>query len=103
MSGLFLPTLSHFLNDNGWLASEGRLRYRIVPTLGGEGGDILTAEIWEGPWAYEFSTVEDTRTFPLSSEGLEELGQWLMDRAREVNARPPRSLEENVSRRTGSP
>ena len=74
MAEFFLPVLSHFQNRNAWLSSAGRLRYRIVPTLTDEEGNgILTAEGWEGPWAYEFSQVEETAQFPLTPEGLEAL------------------------------
>lgn len=98
MSDFFLPVLSHFQNNNPWVSSIGRLRYRLVPTVEGEGG-TLTLEVWEGPWAYQFSTVETTETFPLSQEGLDALPARLEEWAEKVNSRPPRSLEENISRR----
>ena len=100
MAEFFLPVLSHFQNRNAWLSSAGRLRYRIVPTLTDEEGNgILTAEGWEGPWAYEFSTVEETKTFPLSEEGLTALPPWLVEWADKVNARPKRSMAEDDGRR----
>ena len=67
MEDFFLPVLSHFQNENFWTASAGALRYRVTPREEG-----LAAEVWEGPWRYEDSRVEETRTFPLSDEGLEE-------------------------------
>lgn len=100
MAELFLPVLSHFQNKNPWSASAGRLRYRILPTVAGEeGGGTLTVEVWEGPWAYEFSTVEETRTFPLSEEGLEALPSFLLRWAETVNARPRRTMAEDDGRR----
>ena len=100
MAELFLPVLSHFLNGNPWTASDGRLRYRVVPSLAQEEADcILTAQVWEGPWAYEFSTVEETRTFPLSEEGLTALPLWLTEWADKVNARPARTMAEDDERR----
>lgn len=96
MTNFFLPVLSHFQNGNPWSASAGRLRYRILPDR--EAGS-LTAEVWEGPWAYEYSTVEATRTFPLSPAGLEALLPWLEEWRVAVNSRPPRTLEENTQRR----
>ena len=42
----------------------GRMRYRVVPEE-----ENLTAEVWEGPWGYELSTVEEKRWFPLDGEG----------------------------------
>ena len=65
-------------------ASAGQLRYRILPSVAeNEEDSLLTAEVWEGPWAYEFSTVEETRTFPLSEEGLTALPLWLTEWADE--------------------
>lgn len=104
MADLFLPVLSHFQNENPWSASDGRLRYRILPTVAKEEADsFLTAEVWEGPWAYEFSTVEETRTFPLTQEGLDALPPWLREWAQTVNSRPPRSLSEDDDRRKEPP
>lgn len=100
MEELFLPVLSHFQNKNPWTASVSRLRYRVIPTVAEkEEESILTAEVWEGPWAYEFSTVEETKTFPLSPEGLEELPKWLSQWAETVNVRPKRTMAEDDGRR----
>ena len=74
---LFLPVLSHFENGNFWTASGGALRYKVVPDTGES--PRLTAEVWEGPWRYQDSTVEETKEFPLSEEGLEELRAVLDD------------------------
>ena len=103
MAELFLPVLSHFQNKNPWSASDGRLRYRILPTVAESGSDsFLTAEVWEGPWAYEFSTVEESKAFPLTEEGLRALPSWLTQWAETVNARPQRSMAEDDQRRTGA-
>ncbi len=100
MEQLFLPVLSHFQNGNPWTASAGRLRCRVLPSVGTEPDQsLLTAEVWEGPWAYEFSTVEETRTFPLSQEGLSDLAAWLAQWQQTVAARPHRTLAEDVARR----
>lgn len=100
MAELFLPVLSHFQNKNPWSASAGRLRYRILPTVTDEEGNgTLTAEVWEGPWAYEFSSVEESRTFPLSEEGLAALPGWIQQWAETVNARPKRTMAEDDERR----
>ena len=104
MAQLFFPVLSHFQNNNGWLSSDGRLRYRITPTLEpcAEGEDpdgILTVEVWEGPWAYEFSTVEESKDFPLTDEGLQDILKWLDGWHDAMEARPQRSLEENIARK----
>lgn len=100
MAELFLPVLSHFQNKNPWTGSSGRLRFRVLPIKAEDGsGDLLAAEVWEGPWAYEFSTVEDTKSFPLSEEGLSELSGWLEDWGKTVNARPKRTMAEDADRR----
>jgi hypothetical protein len=39
----------------------------------------ITAEIWHGLFCYEKSTVEDTRTFPMTEEGRMEMKRWLED------------------------
>ena len=100
MEELFLPVLSHFQNKNPWSASVGRLRYRVIPTLAeNEEESLLTAQVWEGPWAYEFSTVEESKTFPLSEAGLEELPRWLLQWAEAINARPKGTMAEDDQRR----
>ena len=100
MAELFLPVLSHFQNNNPWLGSMGRLRYRIIPTVAErEEESLLTAQVWEGPWAYEFSTVEETAVFPLTQAGLQALSPWRAERGAQVNARPKRTMAEDAARR----
>lgn len=99
MDQIFMPVLSHFQNGNPWTASAGRLRFRILPDTPQDGESTLTVEVWEGPWAYEFSTVEETATFPLSQEGLETIPAYLERWHQEVEGRPQRTLEENIARR----
>ncbi len=89
--------LSHFENGNFWTASGGALRYKVVPDTGES--PRLTAEVWEGPWRYQDSTVEETKEFPLSEEGLEELRGWLARWRTEMNARPKKTLEETLAAR----
>lgn len=103
MEEMFLPVISHFQNRNPWVASAGRLRFRVVPSFPEEGEPILTAQVWEGPWAYEFSTVEAAQDFPLTGEGAARLRTWLEEWAEKVNARPARTLAENVARRVEPP
>lgn len=101
MAEQYLPSLSHFENGNPWLASAGRLRYLITPTLPGDGGGdgSLSVEIWEGPWAKEFSDVEETAAFPLGEEGLAAILPWLEARRLEMDARPRRTLAQELERR----
>ena len=99
MDEIFMPVLSHFQNGNPWLSSAGRLRFRILPAAPEEGEGTLTVEVWEGPWAYEFSTVEESETFPLTEEGIAAIPHYLETWRQEVEARPQRTLEENIARR----
>lgn len=92
MAEVYLPVLSHFQNKNVWLASIGRLRFQITP------GEDLSAEIWEGPWCYDLSKVEETKAFPMDEGGIDALRGWLCEKAKEVNGRPKRSLAENLER-----
>ena len=94
MAELYLPVLSHFQNGNFWTASDGRMRYRVDPEE-----DNLAAQVWEGPWGYEFSTVEEKRYFPLSEEGLKEIAGWAEEWSARINARPARTLEETIAMR----
>lgn len=94
MGAFYLPVLSHFQNENIWIASDKNMRFKITPTA-----DALNAEIWEGPWAYEFSRVEETASFPLSDEGIEALGAWLTERSALFNARAPKSFTQSLAAR----
>ena len=97
---IFLPVLSHFDNGNFWTASGGRMRYRVDPVKGDEENPpSLTAQVWEGPWRLQDSTVEETKSFPMTEEGLEELGSWGLVWQETINARPPRSLKETLQAR----
>ena len=82
MEELFLPVLSHFQNGNFWSASAGRMSYRVVPD-----GEKLAAEVWEGPWCYQLSRVEERREFPMDESGLADLAAWA---GRSMPARPGR-------------
>jgi hypothetical protein len=93
MEELFLPVLSHFQNGNAWTGSAGRLRYRVVPE------EELCAQVWEGPWCYQLSRVEETQRFPLEEEGLEKLADWLQAWRVQIEARPHRTLEQTIQDR----
>ena len=97
---IFLPVLSHFENDNFWTASGGRMRYRVDPVKGDEEHPpSLTAQVWEGPWRLQDSTVEETVSFPLSEEGLKQLRAWALGWQETINARPARTLAETIAAR----
>ena len=91
MEELFLPVLSHFQNGNFWTASGGRMQCRVDP-----GEEALTAQVWEGPWNQGDSIMEETRDFPLTDGGLEELRAWLLTGTRSgpSGRRPPRKNKD---------
>lgn len=95
MENLYLPVLSHFQNGNIWTGSAGRLRYCLTPD-----GDLITAEVWEGPFSYAMSQIEETVSFPLKEEGLNTLAEWLQAWDTKINARPARSISETLQMRT---
>ena len=95
MPDMFLPVMSHFENGNPWNASQGRMRFLIRP----EEDSSFSVRVWEGPWALEFSTVEQVEHFPFNEEGLAQIPVWLEERSKEIEARPQRTLEENIARR----
>lgn len=94
MEEIFLPVLSHFQNGNFWTASGGRMRCRVDP-----GAEQLTAQVWEGPWNQGDSVIEEAKEFPLTEEGLEALRAWLSAWTETLNARPTRTLTEDIQRR----
>ena len=84
MADLYLPTLHSFAMKNPFTGSCGLFRFRIKPNVEMATPkevdfekSTITAEIWHGLFCYEKSTVEDSRTFPLTEEGRLEMKQWL--------------------------
>ncbi len=97
---LFLPVLSHFENENFWTASGGRMRYRVDPVKGeGDTPPALAAQVWEGPWRLQDSTVEEAKSFPMTEAGLDQLRAWALAWQETINARPPRSLAQTIQAR----
>ena len=99
MDELFLPVLSHFENGNFWTTSAGALCCRVDPVKEEDAWTGLDAQVWEGPWSLADSRVEETRRFPLTGEGLEELRAWLTAWREEMNARPKKTLAETIAAR----
>ena len=86
MADLYLPTLHSFAMKNPFTGSCGLFRFRIKPNVQMATPkevdfekSSITAEIWHGLFCYEKSTVEDTRTFPMTEEGRMEMKRWLED------------------------
>lgn len=81
---IFLPTLHWFAMTNPFTGSRGELRFRIVPNVVmlnpkevNFQESSIVCELWHGPFCYEKSEMEETRTFPMSEAGREALHRWL--------------------------
>lgn len=110
MAEYFMPVLSHFQNENPWSASAGRLHYLITPVIPKDENRApipeeatLEVQIWEGPWERSFSTIEEVKSFPLSEEGIAAIPVYLESWRKTMEARPERTLEENIARRVEPP
>ncbi len=85
MSQLYLPTLHTFAMKNTFTGSCGLFRFKIVPSVTMIGKEVdfenssMKAEYWHGQFCYEKSEIEAEKTFPLSTEGREEMISWLED------------------------
>lgn len=86
MEDLFLPTLHTFENNNVFTGSWGGLRFKITPSITMKNpkevdmeASSMKAEYWHGPFCYEKSEIEAEQVFPLSSQGRQDMYQWLKD------------------------
>ena len=84
MDSLFIPTLHTFAMDNKFTGSCGMFRFLIKPTIVKRTqkevdmeASSITAEFWHGPFCYEKSEIEQSKTFPMSEEGRQEMKAWL--------------------------
>lgn len=84
MSDLFIPTLHTFAMNNPFTGSCGLFRFRAVPNVVKKTpkevdmeASSITAEFWHGPFCYEKSKMEGSRTFPMSEEGRAAMKSWL--------------------------
>ena len=88
-----LPSLSHFLNGNGWLGSAGLMRFQIEKPADGE----MTAVLWQGPFSRPYAQEIERQTFPVSDEGLAAVLDYLNAKAQAVNETPPFTEEETMA------
>ena len=87
---LFMPTLSHFENDNGWSGSRGRLSYEIEKPKEGK----VRVVVWYGPFCRAYAQEEAEAFFDVTEEGRQAMIDYLMDQAREMNEHPRKSEED---------
>ena len=90
MNDILIPTLLFWENSNTFYGSKGLARFFLRPVQPEDpqqpgAAPRLEAELWRGPLTKELSEILTTASFPLSEEGLEQVKQWLEDRARELN------------------
>lgn len=81
---IFLPTLHWFAMNNPFTGSCEGLRFKAKPNvvmLNAKEVDFdqssIFCEYWHGPFCYEKSEMEDSRTFSMTEEGRADLRQWL--------------------------
>ncbi len=90
MKAIELPTLSHFLNGNGWLGSAGLLRFQIEKPE----EEQMTVVLWQGPYSRPYAQVFTQETFPVTEEGRTALLDYLNGKAQEMEDTPVFSPEE---------
>lgn len=99
MKPIELPSLSHFLNKNGWLGSAGALRFQIETPVAlrekdDRGNKIpleqqeLTAQVvlWQGPWSRPYAQEIGRETFPVTEAGRTALLEYLNSQAAQMEA-----------------
>ena len=86
MHTIQLPTLLFWENGNSWYGSLGQTRFFLqTGTAEGETEPSITARVWRGPMAMEFSRILDTARFPVTQEGLDRMTAWLEEQAEKLN------------------
>ena len=86
MAEIYLPTVHWFAMNNLFTGSCGMLRFRAKPNVvmatakevDFEASTIVV-EFWHGLYCYEKSEMEGKRDFPMSEDGLLQMGQWLTE------------------------
>lgn len=86
----FMPTLSHFENDNGWSGSRGRMCYQIERPKEGK----VRVVTWYGPFCRNYAQQEAEAEFEVSEEGRQAMIDWLLAQAEEMTQRPRLSEED---------
>ena len=85
MAELFLPTLHTFAMNNIFTGSVGLFRFRAKPNVVMATPkevdfeqSTIEVEFWHGLFCYEKSTMEGSKSFPLTEEGRQALYDWLL-------------------------
>ena len=90
MNDIMIPTMLFWENGNDWYGSKGNARFYIKPVTKETPDDqpdqqVLTVELWHGPYTKSLSEILETTEFPLSEEGLVQVVDWLEGKAAEMN------------------
>ena len=70
MAEIYVPNFMSFQNDNTFLGSFQGLRFKLSPDVKEE---VIQCEYWYGPLSYDFSDMAGAETFPLSTEGIDQM------------------------------
>lgn len=73
---IFLPSLPHWEFGNFWSGSRRGLRFYITVS-DGENGKEMQLELWDQDVCRELAQIIETKTFPCTQAGLEELKGYL--------------------------
>lgn len=73
---LFLPSLPHWQFGNFWSGSKGTIRYYITVSDGEHDKEMLL-EIWHLDVCRELADITQTKTFPVTQEGLDAMREFL--------------------------
>ena len=90
MQDFYLPVLSHYENDNGWTGSRGSMDFEVEMPVEGE----LHVVTWYGPFSRPYARIGAEADFDMTEEGIGAMRAWLLDQAGQMEAHPPRTLEE---------
>lgn len=90
MSELFMHSLSHFENGNGWTGSLTEMCFEIEPPQ----GDEMRVVTWLGPFSREYAREIGEKIFRMTEEGRAEMMAWIVEQGEELNANPPYTPEQ---------
>lgn len=90
MQELYLPVLSHYENDNGWTGSQGNMNFEIERPVEGK----MRVVTWYGPFSRKYAREEAESSFDMTEGGIAAMRGWLLEQARQMEADPPRTMEE---------
>ena len=74
MAEIYVPNLMSFENENTFLGSYQKVRFKLTPNLEEK---QIRAEYWFGPNCYELSRMDGEKPFPLTVEGIEAMTAFL--------------------------